>query len=410
MNVLLLGNGFDIYHYLPTKYHNFLLTVDFLLKSETNQFKTVADVFGDVYLCDKDAFIKACYEKHKEIYEKTEVDEKKLQEIVELCRENVWFKYFLKSYNKDIGWIDFEKEIAFVIECFIKFFESDETIFKLDLRLSSLAQDYVMKSFCFFFDVVMGSSMSNVLYRIDKEFELEYPLGSNHFVLNKEKIVEVLLNELKKLAKALKLYLTCFVEATLEDIKADSGFSRCPVASYIDKAITFNYTNTYEKLYFNNSAFHIHGNVNNQIVLGINPDKFDEAEDRDISFVHFKKYFQRTSFGTDTDYIEWLKETIEEQQEISLVIMGHSLDVTDEDIIKELLELAEEITIFYHNDKAKNEYIGNLVKMFGKSKFDDMRKNKIFRLLPLNMDFTEYVKERSNKSNEVFTRAISNFL
>ena len=30
MNVFLLGNGFDLYHKLPTKYINFLNTVEFL--------------------------------------------------------------------------------------------------------------------------------------------------------------------------------------------------------------------------------------------------------------------------------------------------------------------------------------------------------------------------------------------
>lgn len=410
MNVLLLGNGFDIYHYLPTKYHDFLLTVDFLIESDTNQFKTVADIFGNKDLCNKDAFIKACYEKHKETYEKTEVDGQKLQEIVGLCRDNVWFLYLLKSYNKDVGWIDFEKEIAFVIECFMQFFEADTVLFSLAFQVPDIARRYVMKEFAFFFEEKTGSNLSNFLHQIKNEFTLEYPLGSNNFIVNKDKIIEKLLKELEELANALRIYLTCFVEVTLEAIKGESGFNRCPVVSHIDKAITFNYTNTYEKLYFNKSAFHIHGDVNEQIVLGVNPDEFDEIEEMNISFVHFKKYFQRASFGTDIDYIEWLKEAVEERNEISLVIMGHSLDVTDGDMIKELLELAEEITIFYHNDEAKNDYIGNLIKLFGKSKFDEMRKNKRFRLLPLDMDFTEYIQERSDRSYEMLINSISDLV
>ena len=30
----------------------------------------------------------------------------------------MWIKYFIDAYNKDLGWIDFEKEIAFVLKQF----------------------------------------------------------------------------------------------------------------------------------------------------------------------------------------------------------------------------------------------------------------------------------------------------
>ena len=53
--------------------------------------------------------------------------------------------------------------------------------------------------------------------------------------------------------------------------------------------------------------------------------------------------------------------------------MGHSLDVTDKDIIKELFEQADEITIFYHNIEAKRKYAENLVKIFGKIKFEKLQ-------------------------------------
>ena len=57
MNLLLLGNGFDLYHKLPTRYDNFLHTVDFLIQYYKPEMKTIADVFGDSRLQKEDSFI-----------------------------------------------------------------------------------------------------------------------------------------------------------------------------------------------------------------------------------------------------------------------------------------------------------------------------------------------------------------
>lgn len=43
MHFLLLGNGFDLHFSLPTKYHNFLHTIDFLVKYYNDTFKTVGE-------------------------------------------------------------------------------------------------------------------------------------------------------------------------------------------------------------------------------------------------------------------------------------------------------------------------------------------------------------------------------
>ena len=65
MNVLLLGNGFDLYHKLPTRYDNFLHTVDFLINNYTSEMTTVADVFGNEKLQTANNFILECYNQHK---------------------------------------------------------------------------------------------------------------------------------------------------------------------------------------------------------------------------------------------------------------------------------------------------------------------------------------------------------
>ncbi|MBP3399588.1 MAG: hypothetical protein J6K75_07510, partial [Erysipelotrichaceae bacterium] len=71
---------------------------------------------------------------------------------------------------------------------------------------------------------------------------------------------------------------------------------------------------------------------------------------------------------------------------VNLVVMGHSLDITDEDIIKDLFLSVHEILILCHDDSAMFSYISNLIKMFGKSQFDMLRKDKNLRFMDIEKD------------------------
>ena len=68
MNVLMLGNGFDIYHKLPTKYCNFLHVVNFLNSNYTGEMRTIEDVLGNDKLQTEDKYIKECCDRHHETY------------------------------------------------------------------------------------------------------------------------------------------------------------------------------------------------------------------------------------------------------------------------------------------------------------------------------------------------------
>ena len=50
MNILMIGNGFDINYSLPTKYIDFLNTVQFLSEKQHSSIKTIGDIFGDLIL------------------------------------------------------------------------------------------------------------------------------------------------------------------------------------------------------------------------------------------------------------------------------------------------------------------------------------------------------------------------
>lgn len=172
----------------------------------------------------------------------------------------------------------------------------------------------------------------------------------------------------------------------MRDAQIEATCARIEFFSHIERAVTFNYTNTYERLYFNNIAFHIHGNIHDEIVLGVNPDDSDNLSSIDTTFVCFKKYYQRTLFETDRDYLRWIKEFVDVKMPYRLFTMGHSLDITDKDVIEELFQNASEIVVLYHNFDAKKSYIANLVKIFGKDGFDILKKDKKLSFVSLNDD------------------------
>ena len=120
MDVLLLGNGFDLHYNLPTKYQNFLHVVDWLIHHYNADVMTIADVFGDEELQKDDPYLSGCFKLYEDICSNIGLDNEKIIQIVDVCKENIWFNYLLKSYNKDLGWIDFEREIDFVCKSFKK--------------------------------------------------------------------------------------------------------------------------------------------------------------------------------------------------------------------------------------------------------------------------------------------------
>ena len=128
------------------------------------------------------------------------------------------------------------------------------------------------------------------------------------------------------------------------------------------------------------------------MVLGINPDSKDELNELDTTFIQFKKYYQRIVYRTDLDYQDFIKRigisysqspTLSNSNNFIVIVAGHSLDKTDEDIIKQVFNLADKIVILCHNDQAIGKYIKNLITIYGKKEFDNLRSKT-------DLEFTSY--------------------
>lgn len=360
MNILVIGNGFDLAHELSTGYIDFLKwTVGqyyffcCLKKQKAQITKSIEDISLKI----------------PENVEGTDISYHVYhqEEIWNCINNNFWIEYFLPIYedrkkNGKDGWIDFESEISKVIQSL-----DDDTNLSISTHFS----------------------LEDKIQRITNEFLNQEYIDWFAKRTYKE-LRDLLLDDLNKLIRALEVYLTEYVQKI--DIKVTSPDIK-DIVKQINtdthtalpaKVISFNYTNTFEKLYDKGKSIeydYIHGKADisntiesNNMVLGIDEYLSDDRKNKDVEFIAFKKFYQRIFKGTGCKYKEWVEEIRKSKglfknsngERHNLYIFGHSLDVTDKDILRDLI-LNDNVhtTIYYHNKDAMGQQIANLVKVIG---------------------------------------------
>ncbi len=392
--VLVIGNGFDLYHFLPTRYIDFMKTVNRLLELESNgklsSCKYIKYLWGpDSPIYQKDEYIQKCYEIHTQKMHSVVLNQERIQELVNISKNNIWIKYFQLCLERDIGWIGFEKEIGIVLNAVQNLFMLDEQtndlvngVFYEQLTAIDLRTIDILEHLPFAED-------AGIAFVLKEEY-CKKGIGDGYYIsINRELILEELEENLENLAKALCIYLREFVQKIALDKCADN-----PVFYNIDKVLNFNYTDTYVKLYDEDVEIkYIHGCINNEdkgIVLGINNDSKDELEEMDASLIRFKKYYQRAmkdTFYSVEDYLD------DEEVQYQVSIVGHSIEITDKDILVGLLNHPRaKVTIYYHDEKAHSQQIVNLISLVGKAKFDELRNQKKVKFCQLK-EFKEITSE-----------------
>lgn len=367
-NILVIGNGFDKAHNLPTNYGEFLSFV-----KEFQEYKKGYLLQDNIFY----SYFKKLQEEKNSIY----------NEIDTLVSDNLWFKYFIRIYEErskdgETGWIDFENEISTIIQAL------DSARHTLNEQIKN-GIDYLK----------MKQDQLNILCPIFSKGGKIWGAQEVYFepktiVLRKRR----LLTDLNRLIRCLEIYLSDYIKIeTCQPLDVIQNLT-------IDGVISFNYTNTFEVVYskiFPNVKYdYIHGkarlngNVNEcNLVLGIGEYLQGEQRNNDNEFIQFKKFFQRIYKGTGSKYIDWLDKlkilqssNIDGSFDLNIYVYGHSLDVTDADIFRRLILYDNAKThIFYHTQDALGSQIANLVKIIGEEKliqFTDGSKRKI-EFIPL---------------------------
>lgn len=375
-NVLLVGNGFDLAHGLPTKYGDFLCLI--------KNWVFFLDYYNSKKIPNNDYLLK------KYLVNIDSVNVDNIKELNEIIQKNSWINYFKKCEAEVDGWIDFEKEIIPVIDFF-------DFLFQCDVSVNS-SYDTV--------ELVKGSFPTAQMLRIAKLWDkyvnvsittvtINTNYSSKQYGILKKKMMEELRREFDEFVRAFEIYLLEFVDK-IENINPIQQIAKLNITS----VVSFNYTLT-ESLYRiePERVHHIHGMIRkngdlhpNNMVLGIN-----EQLEQKMDFIYFVKYFQRIQKATGTYYKEliaqrtWGKNVLTDKY--TLYVYGHSLDETDEDILKYLVGdinrqgifvlKPEKVCIFYYDIDDYEQKVINLIKLYGRNIVETYIEQQFFVFLSI---------------------------
>lgn len=397
MNILVIGNGFDLAHGLPTRYTDFLdfikSFIDCYKKAQNNQIDWV---YYDTHK-ESNAFLKKWF---SSFYEndngqskaEKEATVKIIEELKENIESNIWIEYFLQNpmYQKE-NWIDFENEISKVIQSLDNDMHGLSRIYTIEDDITNLSNSFLSEVYSKY---TFTTQTINLLANENTSETITF-----------KEIRNRLLDDLNKLIKALEIYLCEYVEKIKIQRKSQDINKLA-----IHHVLSFNYTHTFElsNLYKIDIRIekteksdlvlfdYIHGETkinntieSNNMVLGIDEYLPEKRKDKDIEFVGFKKYYQRIYKQTGCEYKNWVEKIRRFKQEVDeklknqyplqipygevpnkyrnqLYIFGHSLDATDKDVLRDLI-LNDNVytTIFYPNKEELGRKIANLVKVIG---------------------------------------------
>ena len=349
MNILVIGNGFDIAHNLPTKYEHFLQFI-----KEYKQYREK----------EEDSSTLNWYKQMKVL---KETNTPVFEEINAMISDNAWLRYFLDVYECRIfegkeNWIDFESEISRIIHIL------DNIRKEIKKIVESGGGKYELNSYEkeFLLPIIFPETYHPENDVFIESYAIDY-------------LKKTLYDDLNRITRCLEIYLyyvvsqlSCNAISIIEQLD-------------INKVLSFNYTDTYERIYdIANKGIeydYIHGKVNVDssvescnLVLGIDEFLQGDARDNDNEFVRFKKFYQRIYKKTGCKFTDWLESrrtTIRRfpkmnPPELNIYFYGHSLDITDKDILKKLiLEDGAKTVVFYHSQEALGNQIANLVKVIG---------------------------------------------
>ena len=378
MNILIIGNGFDLAHGLPTRYGDFL---DFCEKAR-RIYTFREDASLNDYKCNNidnwemnddiknallEAFAKRDCQKtfnDDDTYNlKVTTSNEYLDEIYSHIGKNTWLDYFLECRSSIGGnWIDFETEISKVIQVL------DEAI---SVKKSGKELKEMLKEKHKVLLDVHKASKGNM----QKAFKDDTTL--NDFAVFQDE-------ELGRLIRALEIYIVEFV-GRIPVIEKNVDIEKLN----LDHVLSFNYSDTYERIYDKKKEVecdYIHGkadiskNVNtSNLVLGIDEYLDDDRKDKELGLLSFKKFYQRIYKSTGNRYLEWIDEIKDgyadylnphslsgdiEYPGHMLYIFGHSLDITDQDVLKMFIcnENVQTKIFYYRKSQEDKTELGKLIR------------------------------------------------
>ena len=371
-NILLIGNGFDLAHGLKTSYNDFL----FLMKNW--------DSFYREYIEMKRIPGYTCKIKNLQPFlsNGSKMEDAHIEKLGTIIKENPWAFYFQNCGAEIDGWIDFEREMYPVLD--LLEYICNKSLYSYETGYIPMEGE--MEKFH-----GIARLLPKYVYYGGRYIGANNKFISDKYGVLKKKLLQALKDDLEEFILALEIYLYEFVHKK-EGIKPLKQIADI----HADCVISFNYTLT-ERIYgiATEDVHHLHGSIRkdasdvNNMVLGVN-----EREHQNLDFIYFVKYFQRIQKHCGTRYKKFAKRFVRNDFGVTypkpyhLYIYGHSLDVTDEDILKYLIGdldeygrlqmSARQVTIFYYDQADFERKVINLVNLYGRSVVEEKMERDAF--------------------------------
>ena len=391
LNILVIGNGFDLAMGWPTRYGDFLNFIRVFQIAYNNKDYQESRVPEECIrnlndrierYPDKDEkkkleSLKPFWDGFSKAFESREANQV-FKDFHFCIYQNRWIEYFKYRYDEQLiageNWIDLEKEIKDAI----KVLENDSIA--IVNRKSFIIDTYEV-----------NNKIKELIEKIqsEKKENRKYNLSAEAYA----KLRSSLICEFDKFVMALGIYIDFFIRTIYEecDIQRDVYRLLQLKNDKIDHVLSFNYINNYNIKYSGvrqdeNNTCYVHGSVNyvyelrklknekngsknieriiekNKMIIGFDEYRDDDTKNKQLDFIYYRKYFQRILKGTGSQYLKWL-----EQNELNnIYIFGCSLDATDKEIIKDLFlckPVLTKIKIYYHDEEAHNRMIMNLISI-----------------------------------------------
>lgn len=380
--VLITGNGFDLFHHLPTKYHHFISILETIENSNYINDITFDELFGDAFKTKFLNEFSSMVENYK--VENIKFDFNKIDELKGLLSENLWYKHFKRVLEINT-WIDFEIEIENILNQFVIFNKHD------DKRLirKNLFDDHLFGFTDFeLFQIIENKPIGRIPFSLNKKY-----INLRNNSIDVKKMLEDLTKSFEQFIVIFNCYLIDIMSVFYAEIKEKLTIP----FHLINDIYTFNYTPTLEKIYNVDSSkiVYLHGQINENsgmqnIVLGISEMPKDIQVNKMFDFT---KYYQKVNKNSNKNFIKVPDAIKSTYSETIFYVIGHSLDESDKEYIVDLFKFLEfdydrysKICVFYYDTIDKENKLKNLFSIIDKDTILEMNKHGRLYFVELNVE------------------------
>lgn len=274
----------------------------------------------------------------------------------EQINANCWYTYFNKK-SKYQSWIDIEAQMKNIIDLMISleieypelnYNESISVKYKPVYELFNINWSYSKKYLGY--EKSIGKTFKEAASIADYKYITSYSSFDTLVYFNFEKKRKKLIEDFSRLRQEFQQYL---VSVTKEQPIIDENIKN--KLSVYDEilVLNFNYTDTLSSYGLEYKQVYIHENIESEIVLGHN-------DIDDPRYAIFKKSVQQKLLPVSylNKFNEILKRTINNAE---LIIIGHSFDVNDHNVINGLLKFVSlekiqlnKVLMYYYENTAED--------------------------------------------------------